>query len=516
MLKHKTLLIVLFIIFIVSFAMRFGNLSTPFWVDEFSTASQAKIYLNANPALKEVKEKNNYLTNFLTSVSFRIFGVSTDSARYPSVLFGSLVPVALFLLAKAVFDTKTALFSTLFAIFSYFQITWSKQARGYALQQLLLVLLLLSYTRFITKKEPLSFFVLILISILGIATHLSFALVIGSLLLHFVIHNKSYLQTVFKKPHYFLPVLLLILSPLFLNLSLISSIILKLGSTNNLLYYHRFLWREQTVVSFLSILGILFLILKKKQWHIASLIAIPLAAYLFFFSFIFSPYVTRYLLPIFPLLLLLAGVAIAQISTAMTRKYALLIGICITVGIIANGDTFTLKPKSFYSVNNDMREIALLDYDAVYQIIKTKGDLDAGNTAVIDTWTDRSRWYLGHHKDYYYNFRWANEDGLINGLEKRIDYVLNSENEKKILNSGNPPVTLISELSDLKKAMEKYPKGFIWIDDTSLPKDVIEYVQTNFTKELYLDHFPLDSNPYSIWPGTLYSWGFAESSELTP
>lgn len=506
-LKNKSLLLTLFAIALFSFVMRFGNISTPFWVDEFSTASQAKIYLHVDPSLGEVMEKNNLSTNFITSLSFRIFGVSTSSARYPAILFGSLVPVALFLLAKSLFDYKTALFSSFFAIFSYFQITWSKQARGYALQQLLLLIVLLVYTRFLSKKEPVFFALLVLFSLLGVATHLSFVLIIASLLLHFSIVNRNKVISLLKKPYVYVPIFLILLSSVIINFQLIKTIIVQFGNTNNVSYYHSFLWREQTVVTLLAILGIGFLVMKKKHWATALLISIPLIAYLFFFSFIFSPYVSRYLLPIFPLLLLLAGVAVAHISKTMSEKLAFGIGVCLTLFIIANGNTFTIKPKSFYSVNNDMREIALIDYNQVYDIIKEKGNLDEGKTAVIDTWTDRTRWYLGHNKEYYYNFRWAKEEGLVNGLEKKTDFMLNTDNEKKVLGSGNPPITLISELSDLKKAMEKYPKGFIWIDDASLPKDVIEYAETNFTKELYLDHYPLDSNPYSIWPGTLYSWG---------
>ena len=42
--------------------------------------------------------------------------------------------------------------------------------------------------------------------------------------------------------------------------------------------------------------------------------------------------------------------------------------------------------------------------------------------------------------------------------------------------------------------------------------DVIKYAKENFKKELYLESYPpeLLENPYSIWPATLYSWGFED------
>lgn len=176
--------------------------------------------------------------------------------------------------------------------------------------------------------------------------------------------------------------------------------------------------------------------------------------------------------------------------------------------IVINGDTFVLKPKAYYSVNHDMREIALIDYHKVYAIINTKRATEKNPVAIVDTWPDRSKWYLGDNIGNYYIFRWSNEEGTVNGLTKNTIFKVNTQNEKYLELSGTPPIKVVVELSDLHRAMSKYSKGFIWIDDASMPADVIQYVERNFFAELYLDHYPLDDNPYSIWPGALYSWGF--------
>jgi len=222
------------------------------------------------------------------------------------------------------------------------------------------------------------------------------------------------------------------------------------------------------------------------------------------------PYVSRYILPIFPLLFIFAGVAIDFISTHISKKLPLIFGMVITLFIVVNGDTFTIKPRAFYSVNRDMREVAIIDYDSIFEIIQSKGNLEAGKTAVIDTWPDRVKWYLGENKEYLYTYRWINSPGTVNGLSMSTPFEVNELGEKIITSTGVPPFKLIGELSDLEMAMSKYEYGFIWIDDTSLPQDIQVYVKENFHKELYLESYPpeLLENPYSIWPGTLYSWGF--------
>ena len=44
-------------------------------------------------------------------------------------------------------------------------------------------------------------------------------------------------------------------------------------------------------------------------------------------------------------------------------------------------------------------------------------------------------------------------------------------------------IGFINELPDLKLAMKKYPKGFIFIDDSSLPEDILTYAKKNLKKE---------------------------------
>ncbi|MCL4208683.1 glycosyltransferase family 39 protein [Patescibacteria group bacterium] len=512
--RNKTFFIAL-VIFLIAISLRFAINRSPFWVDEFSTAEQAKLMIkhgfNIFNQSTDYFESHNITTHFLVATFFKILGTGEWQARLPMIFIGSLVPVAIYFFVKSILDNKSAILSSIIYIFSYWQITWARQARGYVLQQLLTLLSLYVYQSLIVKFTKTKAGLLVFLVVLGLLTHTTYALIVGAMILHFLITKNIKNISLSKIPLITLFGLALC-SILFytgqLN-TIYKNIVNILANTpNNLPYYHSFLWREQTIITLFSFIGVFYLVFKERKFKALSLLTLPIGFYLLFVCFLFAPYVSRYLLPIFPLLIILAGFAISKISESISSKQSLYVGLAIVFFIIINGNKFVLKPKVFYSVNHDMREIALIDYHQVYDLIKQKGKIDEGKTAVIDTWPDRLKWYLGENQDYFYAFRWLKSEGLVNGLPKSTNFELNSNSEKIIPRTGDPAIKIIGELNDLQMAMKKYQYGFIWIDDSSLPEEVVTYVQNNFKKELYLDHYSLDDNPYSIWPGTLYSWGF--------
>lgn len=503
-------------LFCLAFFLRFSTQHVPFWVDEFSTAQQAKVILDYG--LKTFSqdayyfESNNLLTHLVTAGSFILFGVGEWQARVPMMLIGSLVPVAFFFLSRKYFGNATAIVSTMLYTFSYWQITWARQARGYVLQQLFVILLLWVYQELLKGYSKSKVAIFVTLSVLGVLTHTTFMLVLFALGIHFVIIKWKELKTLVLRfkylaliPFGLFGVLLFTgqAAAIITNLQIILS-----DPANNVAYYHSFLWREQTIITFLAFIGVLVLFWKRRDLSQGLLLTLPILMYLFFVSFLFHPYVSRYLLPIFPLFILLAGVGIAGMAKFISKKYSLIFSLGLVFFIIFNGDKFSYKPRDFYSPNNDMREVAIIDYDQVYDLIQSRVDLSEGQTAVIETWPDRQKWYLGKPAEYFYIFRWGKNEGTTNGLARETPYQVNVSDEKFIPGSGNPSIRLIAELSDLEKTMIKYKQGFIFIDDSSLPADVREYVEKNMKQELYLDRYALEENPYSLWPATLYSWGF--------
>ena len=510
-----------FLLFVALFGIGFvwrvyGLLDNhPFWVDEFSSAYQARLILQyglkylSNPSLNV--EYNNILNHLLIALSFKFFGQYEWAARLPYVVIGSLIPVCVYILAKQFFNKSVALSAGLFTAFSYLQITWSRQARGYVLTQLWVILTLTLYIHILTTKRRnlLSYIAFFISVIVGLLTHFSFVVLLIAISVHSISLNLHLLKKIPRKPYFFA----VIISTTLIGLKMILGERLNnVSLVNNVWYYHSFLWREHGLMTFLALLGLIGTFIKKAR--VVSIFALYISIHIGIFTFLFAPYSSRYLLPIFPLLFIFAALALEKFMNATITvnkfgfkqsKMAIIGTLLLTLFIISGGDKFVTRPRPFYSVNHDFREIALIDYNKVYGIIKEKGRLEEGHTAVIDTWHDRLYWYIGN--DYYpsYLFRWADDPGTTNGLARQTTFLYNTQGEKII--PRHKSLGFVGDLSDLMKVKEKYPQGFIFIDDATLPADVLKYASENLNKELFLDHYPLDDNPYSIWPATLYSWG---------
>lgn len=496
-----------FLIFAFALLFRLNGLDlpTPFWVDEFSTASQATQILSHGFSFfinDFHPELNNILTNIIVAFSFSLFGMSEYVARLPFAVFGAFVPVALYILIKRHFDGGVAFLSALLTSCSYFLIVWSRQARGYSLQALLTIGILTYYLSLRDKKIALQHVILFMtVAAIGLLTHSLFILVLLAITM-----DATFLRLKNQKRSDRKLWLLIVVSGCIVSLFagvlgyvevLKNSVLGQLFHTNNLWYYHSFLWREYGLVTFLGFIGLI--LAYQKQREVVRPILIFGILQLIFISFIWPPYTSRYLVTIFPFLLFGLAFCIRRLVKP------LLAGILITLLIIANGYKFVPKPKAYYSINHDFREISNVDYNQIYSIIKEKGMIEEGNTAIIDTWHDRLYWYMGQSYKAAYLFRWIDGPDRINGLTQHTDFSKNTQGEKII--PDRPTLRFIGELSDLTRAMQKYPRGFLLVDDSSLPADVLSYATKNFKKELYIEHYPLDDNPYSVWPTTLYSWG---------
>lgn len=509
--NKRSLVVIAVIIFLISLLYRYPQVISPFWTDEFSSASQAKLLLrlgfNTFTQKEHYIEYHNIIPHILISGSFMIFRPSVWAAKIPFVLVGSLFPVVLFFFVKKFFSMRISASSTLLTIFSYWFISWSQQARGYVLQQTALIVFLWTLIEVIQGKQRKWFIACITTTLLGILTHVSFVFsILSAAVFILLFHRKQIVSSMQRNSTLlFLISIVVVLSFIFTGEAQRVVEFLMFfqdrGFINNLWYYHSFLWRTYGLITFLSVLGVFFLWRKKTQ--MAALFILTIGAYFCFYFFVFPPYVTRYLLSIFPLFFILTAYALDNIAQAISKQAHVPILHLLTFFLIVNGNIFTVKPKLFYSINHNVREIALLDYDAVYQRIKKIVEQSPERVAVIDTWPDRRDWYLDAFPVGTYTFRW--EDG---GIMKQTPYHKNDSGEKEI--DLRPGEKLISSQKDLLTIIQSYPQGFLFIDDTTLPSDVIEYAEKHLKKEIYIDHYQFDDNPYSLWPATLYSWGIKE------
>jgi hypothetical protein len=504
------------VLLLISLIIRFSGLkqSHPFWHDEFSSGYQSRMILENG--LKVFSDKNlgfesyNITSHFLMALSFVVLGVSEFSARLPMTIIGSFLPIVAYLLLVKK-DKKLALISGLLLTFSYFQVTWSLQARSYPLVQLLSLFGVFVYLKafeekFINFKNNVLIF---LICLLGLLTHTSFIFLIITFLIHYLVNNYLFLK---KKSLFFYLVAAtsLILTGYVFNIyPRVFDFFTNFNLYNNIWYYHSFFWRQYSLLTLLAIVG--FFSLRARHKSLATLISLYIFFCLSFFTFLWGHYISKYMAVFFNFYLILAAEGVLLITDSLVHKlkikskiFDLIIILSLTGFIIINGNLFVNKPQNYYSVNFVTRDISINNYNLVYDIIKNKANIDDG-IAVIDPWGDRIKWYLGSDYPSMYVFRWEDE-----GYQKTTLYRVDDQGQKYLFNYGRAKVRYIANLEDLLKVMEKHNRGFIWIDDSTLPVDVIDYAKKNFKKDLYTESYApeLLENPYSIWPATLYSWGF--------
>lgn len=503
--------------------------NTPFWVDEFSTGTSARMILQEGVKIFWERppgfESNNSLTYALTAVAFALFGQSESVARIPSVLFGTLVVVAVYLLGRRLHSNTAGILAGLFTATSYFQIVWSLQARSYMLLQLLILLTVWWSINMIKKHMliPRDIIILAVLFFLGITTHFMFSLCALSVIISIsYAHRRQLIRFAIARWYVMIAGVLVAVLSLW-QMGFIHSFWVYMNSSfflaNNVWYYHPFLWREYGLVVFTGMIGFLFL--AKSAKASVGVVLLHLMLQLVFVTFFFAHHMSKYLLPIFPYFFIGMGVFVYELSKMITQgigEVRMLKQIKLTGGtltavcalgfalfIIANGHKFVLKPKAYYSINHDFREIANIDYHQIYNIIKNGVTESNGEkVAMIETWPGRAYWYLGGSYQPMYIFRWQNEEGMENGHSKKTEFILNSEGEKMV--GGG--MIFVGEVRDLVLATQKNAKGYFFVDDDTLPREVIDYAEKNLKKELSLDHYTLDDNPYSLWPATLYSWGF--------
>lgn len=520
LLHSRIFLILCLLLFLLALPYRLRGLSTPLWVDEFSTARQAALWRLHGfraPDVAPYIEHHNFLTHWLVALTTTIGGENAQMVRLPSVIAGSLVPVAVFILGSRVHSKRVGLAASLLTLFSYIEITWSRQGRGYMLQQLFSIVavyfayqLLSNPARAIRPKDWIGGIVLV---IAGIINHVLFVCSAASMATAVIVRYRTKLLLLHKRPEFYVVLVvgvLIFVATGFLRAILHAVSIGLLEPTNNLWYYHSFLWREYGAIVVLGALGMVVAIRTNPRFLAAILPSIFF--HLTFVTFFFQSTDSRYLLPFFPWSFFLSSAIFfdwflrSLFAPKLLQRYG---AVVLALILVINGNQFTIKPKQFYSVNHDMREIALVDYDQVYARVLLDPGVQSGTTALIETWPDRVFWYLGHAYTHGFVFRWENNGPM---QSTTLDHDPASEWRRE----RSSQFRFVGNLEDLRRVEQSYQKGFIWIDDTSLPADVLDYVRTSYRKEITVDRFALDDNPYSVWPGTLYSWGQTTKKENTP
>ena len=152
--KYRSLCIFLFLL--TALALRFYGIgSQSLWIDEVYT------FMNSSGSLSEVifEPQTDYKTPplFYIIEHFALqFGNHESILRLPSVVFGSLSILLLYLVLSNWFDGRTSILGTIMMVISPFHVWYSQEARAYALLVMMSLLSIFLFQKVIkSPKNPL-------------------------------------------------------------------------------------------------------------------------------------------------------------------------------------------------------------------------------------------------------------------------------------------------------------------------------------------------------------------------
>jgi uncharacterized membrane protein len=195
--KHSTICaaILLCVIIFAGFLLRInGYVRHSGWLDEIYTANASSPIF---PFLRTFSDPGNPPFYFIVlRLFFSLFGWSEETGRLFSVIIGTLVIPALYLLVKPFFGKKAALLAALFMAFSTYAIGYSQEMRSNILRFFLVTISAFCFLNFLKKQSCKNLFLYIVVSICLVNTHyFGILFVTVNFLFYFVytIYNKTIL-----------------------------------------------------------------------------------------------------------------------------------------------------------------------------------------------------------------------------------------------------------------------------------------------------------------------------------
>lgn len=182
--KSNKHLLALTIIIILALIIRIHNLAyRSLWWDEIFSVTNAQqgplhILMSQDPA----RSYPYHLTLWL----FLQFGNNEFIARLPSALFSILSIPLFYLLAKQLYNRKTALLSTFMLMFWPYHVWYAQEARMYSLFFLVTTASMLVYLKMVNEKKGWLWLLYLPLTILGFYTHFYYIFVFGIQLLYMI------------------------------------------------------------------------------------------------------------------------------------------------------------------------------------------------------------------------------------------------------------------------------------------------------------------------------------------
>jgi len=169
--SHRNLLLYALIILLIGSSLRLLLLtSESLWLDEATSV----ILSERNSSVfwdRITRETNPPLYYLLLRLWIGPFGRGEASVRLPSVIFGIGSLILIFLVASSLFSKEVGLFASLILSVSLIHISYSQEARGYAMMCFLSLLSIFLLIRFTRKVRRLDLLALSLSNVALLYTH---------------------------------------------------------------------------------------------------------------------------------------------------------------------------------------------------------------------------------------------------------------------------------------------------------------------------------------------------------
>ncbi|HEY0907794.1 MAG TPA: glycosyltransferase family 39 protein [Candidatus Paceibacterota bacterium] len=198
--KHAALAGVLVALMLLGGLLRLWDLGEQsLWIDEGFTMNAAlSVHEKGLPILESGEfYRNGILSVYMITFVEKVFGIDPFSPwpeRLPAVVFGTGLIVAAYFFYREIFKDKVGALILSGAIaFSYWEIAWSRQARGYAMCSLFITVALTFLWRYSNSKRPCTLALAITGAILAYVSQesaLAFILIVGLMVVIFAHDSK--------------------------------------------------------------------------------------------------------------------------------------------------------------------------------------------------------------------------------------------------------------------------------------------------------------------------------------
>lgn len=492
--KISYFVVLLFILFGFYFRVVGIQKNLSFWNDESHAAIYSRgVAQTGLPRDTDGRGRGIYQIGlyYVTGASFKLLGISQTAGRIPSVLVGTILIAVMYLVTKSLTRKELpAILASFIMAFSQIQLAWSTQLRPYIWLELFSLLVFYLGIKSLEKKKEIFDRHFLIAATLAALSYLFHP--IGFFNIIFLFCLFSYKSLIDKKWWYLLSIIPLGFVTFFLiyfaigrNMTDLLAFVFKVNT--NTLHYRVFLRANYDWLLLGAGFGALYLytIQKRATVVLTGFIGMILALSIFKIN---ASYV-RYCLPAFPLLYILFCVGIDGLSTYsakyLTNKRFYIIFFfffsSLFLFIPIKKDKILFSPRFFYTINGDMRENPILDYQKAFEkisvLIKGKKSL-----IVMDAWNDRIPWYLPGKK-----------------------YIFLVKNEKSIDPTFNEPmVGTIKGFEDIKK---RYQSGVVIVEnwESLTPYDLQQHIRNTLKHEFDVQNLPY--NEADRWGISIYSWG---------